>query len=240
MSIHLIGGGWDGEAASAVYGPFLAEAGDAPTVACLLIDEGDGAGYFARFEAALRGVDPSCAPEPVLVPVGGAFDPAVLEGADALLVGGGLTPAYHDALAGVLDTVTLRIMRGLPYAGFSAGASVAAEHAVVGGWLSGGIPVCPGDAAEDLEEVDVRPGLGLLPGAVEVHTAQWGTLSRLVDTVARGRARHGVALDENTLLTVEGDRARVSGRGRVHVVRTGHAAGEAVVRAYGAGEEFAL
>ena len=239
MSTHLIGGGWDGEAAAAVYGPFLAEAGTDPTVACLLIDEGDGVEYFARFEAVLRAVAP-CVPVPVPVPPGGTFDPASLDGADALLVCGGLTPAYHEALADVLDALTLRVMRGLPYAGFSAGAAIAAEHAVVGGWLSDGVPVCPPDTAEDLEELDVRPGLGLLPGAVEVHTAQWGTLPRLVEVVARGLARQGVAVDENTLLTVDGHSARVSGAGRVHLVRTGTAPGEAVVRAYGAGEEFAL
>ncbi|GAA2426306.1 Type 1 glutamine amidotransferase-like domain-containing protein [Streptomyces macrosporus] len=244
MSTHLIGGGWDEKAAAAVYGPFLAEAGTAPTVACLVLDEGDGPGNgpecFARFATVLRAVDPSCTPVPVLVPLGGAFDPASLDGADALLVCGGLTPAYHDALADCLDALTLRVLRGLPYAGFSAGAAVAAEHAVVGGWLSDGVPVCPDDAAEDLDELDVRPGLGLLPGAVEAHAAQWGTLSRLVEVVARGHARQGVALDENTLLTVDGGLARVSGTGRAHLVRTGNAHGEAVVRSYRAGEEFPL
>lgn len=36
-----------------------------------------------------------------------------------------------------------------PYAGFSAGAAVAAERAVVGGWRLDGVRVCREDAGED-------------------------------------------------------------------------------------------
>ena len=52
--------------------------------------------------------------------------------------------------------------RGVPYAGFSAGAALAARSAVVGGWLLDGVPVCPEDTAEDLDEIAVRDGLGLM------------------------------------------------------------------------------
>jgi len=238
---YLIGGGWDEEASALVYGPFLAAAGANPTVACLLIDEGDGAEYFTRFETVLRKVAP-CTPMPVLVPLGGKFDPASLDQADALLVGGGLTPAYQDALAGVLtELADLLAARSMPYAGFSAGAAIAARSALVGGWLSDGIPVCAEETAEDLEEVEVRPGLGLVPWTVDVHAAQWGTLPRLIEAVARGDVPHGVAIDENTLLTVDDDRARVSGLGRVHVVvRAGEGDRAVVVRAYRAGEDLAI
>ncbi len=85
---------------------------------------------------------------------------------------------------------------------FSAGAAVAARRAVVGGWLVDGVPVCPDETGEDLDEVEVRAGLGLVPFAVDVHAAQWGTLPRLVSAVARGEVPYGVAVDENTLLTV--------------------------------------
>jgi cyanophycinase len=226
----LIGGGWDERASGVLYGPFLAAAGSRPTVACLLVDEGDGAADFVRFAAALRRAAP-CTPVPVLVPLGGALDPASLEGADGLLVGGGLTPAYQEVLA----PVRARLPE-VPYAGFSAGAAVAAREALVGGWLAGGVAVCPEEAGEDLGEVEVRPGLGLVPWTVEVHAAQWGTLARLVEAV-RQRESPGVAIDENTLLTVDSDsgRARVSGLGRVHTVRPA-----GFVRAYRSGESFGL
>ncbi|RAG85794.1 hypothetical protein DN069_09810 [Streptacidiphilus pinicola] len=241
MNTYLIGGGWDDTAAELVYGPFLAAAGGPePVVACLVIDEGDGAEYVARFETALRKAAP-CRPVPVLVPLGGTFDPAALDGVDALLVCGGLTPAYQEALAPVLADVSARLAeRGLPYAGFSAGAVVAASAALVGGWRSRGTAICPEDTAEDLDELDVRPGLGLVPFTVDVHAAQWGTLPRLIEAVALGAAPSGVAIDENTLLTVDGGRARVSGLGRVHLVRAEGAHGDVTLRAYRSGEEFAL
>lgn len=114
---------------------------------------------------------------------------------------------------------------------------VAARRALVGGWLDRGVPVCPDDAAEDLEEIEVRDGLGIVPYTVEVHAAQWGTLARLVAAVARGDAACGVALDENTLLSVSSDgRAVVAGAGRVHLVRGAEPAGSVTVRAFGAGE----
>jgi cyanophycinase len=240
LTTYLIGGGWNGEAADLVYGPFLAAAGPDPVVACLLIDEGDGAEQFARFEAVLRKVAP-CTPVPVLVPLGGTLDPASLDGAAALLVCGGLTPAYQEALEPVLTELpSLLAARGMPYAGFSAGASVAAAAALVGGWLSQGTQVCAEETAEDLEEIEVRPGLGLVPFTVDAHAAQWGTLPRLIEAVALGAASSGVAIDENTLLTVDGDRARVSGLGRVHLVRAEGVHRNLALRAYRSGEGFDL
>ncbi|MFD9001645.1 hypothetical protein ACFV0T_11850 [Streptomyces sp. NPDC059582] len=163
-----------------------------------------------------------CVPVPLLVPVGGRFDPGTaLAGVDGLLVCGGLTPAYQEAFADCLDRLPRMLAeRRVPYAGFSAGAAVAARDAVVGGWLSDGVAVCPEDTAEDLAEVEVRPGLGLVPFGVDVHAAQWGTLARLVAAVADGRIPWGAAVDENTVVEVDQEgRARVAGLGRAHTVR---------------------
>jgi cyanophycinase len=101
---------------------------------------------------------------------------------------------------------------------------VAAEHAVVGGWrTAAGQAVCPEDAGEDLDAVTVRPGLGLVPFAVDVHAAQWGTLGRLVHAVHEGLVPEGWALDEGALLLdgeVHGTGAawHVTGDGRVRRV----------------------
>ena len=215
--VFLIGGGWVPEAAALVYGPLLAAAGDDPSVACVVLDEGDGMEEFARWADALTAVA-TCRPQPVLVAEGSVLDMTQLGEADALLVCGGLTPAYAHALAPVASE--LREWLGTrPYGGFSAGAAVASARAVVGGWLSADVPVCPEDSAEDLEPITVVDGLGLVPFAVDVHVAPWGTLPRLIDVVRRGDAPWGVAIDENTLVTVRGDVATVAGRGRVHVVR---------------------
>ncbi|WP_367321127.1 Type 1 glutamine amidotransferase-like domain-containing protein [Streptomyces sp. HUAS ZL42] len=235
--MFLIGGGWDSAASWVVYGPFLKAAGGSPRIGCLIVDEGDGVEYFDRFDAVLRKVG-DCTPVPLLVPIGERFEPEpVLDDIDGLLVCGGLTPAYQEALAGE-RLPRLLAGRGIPYAGFSAGAAIAARDAVVGGWLSDGLPVCPEDSAEDLEEIEVRAGLGLVPFAVDVHAAQWGTLPRLIAAVARRGIRHGVAIDENTVVEVGAEgRARVAGLGRAHCVRPSPEGG-AVVRSYGAGEVF--
>jgi cyanophycinase len=203
------------------------------------VDEGDGDEQFTRYEGVLRAVG-DCTPVPLLVPLHASFDADVLRGVDGLLVCGGLTPAYQEAFAACLERLPrLLAERGVPYAGFSAGAAVAARRAVVGGWLGGGVPVCPQDAAEDLEEIEVRDGLGLVPFAVDVHAAQWGTLPRLVDAVARHRVPEGVAVDENTVVevTADGSRARVAGLGRAHRVRPAPDGG-VVVRSYADGESI--
>ncbi|MEV4336411.1 Type 1 glutamine amidotransferase-like domain-containing protein [Streptomyces sp. NPDC049590] len=234
----LIGGGWN---RADVYAPFLREVRGERRIGCLILDEGDGPAQFERYSGALRKAGPACVPVPLLVPLGGRFEPeTALDGIDGLLVCGGLTPAYQAALAECLERLPgLLAERGLPYAGFSAGAAVAARRAVVGGWLVDGVPVCPEETGEDLAEVEVRAGLGLVPFAVDVHAAQWGTLARLVAAVGRRQVPYGVAVDENTLLTVRDDEAWVSGAGGAHVVRPG-AGGDVIVRSYGAGEGFAL
>ncbi|MFJ4689976.1 hypothetical protein [Streptomyces sp. NPDC088766] len=237
--VFLIGGGQDESAVGAVYAPFLRAASAAvPRVLCVLVDEGEGAGLFARYDTLLRKAG-DCAPVPLLLPLGEPFEPGALTAdVDALLVCGGLTPAYQEAFAGSRDALpALLAERGVPYAGYSAGAAIAARDAVVGGWLADGVAVCPPDTAEDLEEIEVRPGLGLVPFGVDVHAAQWGTLARLAAVVAGGRLAHGVAVDENTVVRVVGGRAQVSGVGRAHSVRPAPGGG-ALVRSYGAGESF--
>jgi cyanophycinase len=221
-TVHLLGGGWDPSATAALYGPFLESAGSAPVVATVVLDEGDGAAQFERWAAVLRRTA-TCEPVPVLVPLGGRLDVPALGDADGLLVCGGLTPAYADALAPVGGELRAWLAEGdRPYAGFSAGAAVSARSAVVGGWRDGGDRVCPEDAAEDLDEVAVVPGLGLVPWAVDVHCAQWGTLPRLLAALGRVPIGQGLALDEDTAVHLADGVGRVAGRGTAwRLERTG-------------------
>ena len=86
---------------------------------------------------------------------------------------------------------------------------MAAARAIVGGWRLGGREVCAAEAGEDLDELAVRDGLGLVPFAVDVHATQWGTLTRLVHAVGAGLVDEGWAIDEGTVLVVDdGVRAR--------------------------------
>ena len=223
MSIHLVGGGWSPDDTE-LYDLFVAEAAvrgaavgrAVPRIAVLIVvaDDSPSAefrdGYPAMLAAGGR-----CEALTTIVAAGDEFDTRVLSDVDGLLVAGGLTPAYLDAVAPLIDQVRLLVADGLPYLGFSAGAMIAADRAVLGGWLIGDVPVCPEDAAEDLDEVTLADGLGLVDLAIDVHAAQWGTLTRLIAATEAGLVRGGVAIDENTALVVGEGALAVLGTGSV-------------------------
>jgi len=224
MSVCLIGGGWSDEYAPAVFGPFLAECGQkagrlSPKV-CLVVmgtDE-DSLEYHERYVATL-----ALAGEHELlvtrVPFGAECPAETLEGIDGLLVGGGPTPEYHRALSPLYPRIKDLVARGLPFAGFSAGAALGATTAIIGGWRVNDVAVCPEETNEDLGPVTVVPGIGLIEGAVDVHAAQWGTLSRLVAAVDAQMVPGGVAIDECTMLMVGGPKRVAVGAGQVWQVR---------------------
>lgn len=235
MHLTLIGGGWNAAAFPLTYGPFLAAAGASPGIACVVLDDGDGAAQYGRWARALTASAP-CRPRPVLVPLGQALDVAQLSGADGVFVCGGLTPAYADALAPAAAELRRLVHEdGVPYAGYSAGAAVAAEAALVGGWRDGEVTVCAEEAAEDLDQVSVRGGLGLVPFTVEVHCAQWGTLSRLASVVASSATFVGCGIDEDTAVHVVDGSARVAGLGRAYRLEHG-ATGRVLLQVAAAGE----
>lgn len=216
MNVFLVGGGWSEDHAPDMFGGFVAAAraraeGAAPRILLVVLgtDE-ESREYHAKYLHALGLV--GVTPVVERVPEGGRLDPGVLQGIDGLFVGGGPTPEYHAALHPTYDAIRRLVADGLPYAGFSAGAAVAAERAVIGGWRLDGVPVCPEDSNEELDQVTVVDGLGLVAGAVDVHATQWGNLSRLLAVVAAGLAPHGVAVDECTTLLPDGT---VTGAGSV-------------------------
>ena len=139
----------------------------------------------------------------------------MLNDIDALVIGGGMTPAYLAAVEPIMEEIRLLVADGLPYLGFSAGAMIAADRAVIGGWRIDGVQVCPEETGEDLDEVTIVEGLGLVDLAIDVHAAQWGTLGRLVAATEAGLVGGGVAIDEFTALVVADDGLRVVGTGSV-------------------------
>ena len=135
-----------------------------------------------------------------------------LAGAGGVFVAGGLTPGYQEALVGA---GTDWFPRDVVYGGFSAGAAIAADTALIGGWKLEGVPVIDEDFSENLEDITVTVGLGLVDLAVEVHAAQWGTLTRLIAATEAGLVEGGVAIDEFTVLIVGDDEFAVVGQGSV-------------------------
>ncbi len=214
--VFLVGGGRDRDALTAAHAG-LAEAIGEGSLLCVAADDGDGIDAD-RWGGILTDAGVSSF-EVLRIAEDRLPTAADLAGIGGLYVAGGLTPLYARLLA----PLQAALPPATVYAGFSAGAAIAASRALVGGWLLQGRPVCPEDASEDLEEVQVVSGLGLVPFAVEVHASQWGTLGRAVNAVAAGLIDQAWALDENTgLQFVDGRVSGVHGTGRGYrITRSG-------------------
>lgn len=219
MSVHLVGGGPDTCTSADVVAAFVAEALDRspqPRIGVVLHDVDGSAGHFLPQYAELLGRSVEVLP----VPFDGARPPE-LPSVDALVVAGGRTPAYRDALAPSARLLVHLVAAGMPYLGFSAGAMVAPATAVLGGWLDDGAAVCPSEWSEGLDTVATTSGLGLVETfSVDVHTGAAGLLGRSVSLVLRGETACVAAIDEDTCLvvpTIDAKPAdcRVVGRGTV-------------------------
>jgi cyanophycinase len=203
VTTFLIGGGREDDQVRASHAPFVEACAGGPIVAFALEDP-------ERWEDALRlagAREVRCLLTPPTA--------ADLAGAAGVFVAGGDTPGYQEALTG------WAVPAGLHYCGFSAGSAVAARRAIVGGWLHDGRPILDADFGEELGELEVRDGLGLVGFAVDVHAAQWGTLTRLIAAVDGGLVAEGYAIDEGTVLVVDGaEPPKVAGLGHAWRVRT--------------------
>jgi cyanophycinase len=209
--VHLVGGGRDDVRVAPLVRAFLDDAAEGAVRLLLVLEAGDTESV-SRYRRlfALAGAP---AVDVRAISEGAVFDADVLDGVGALAVGGGLTPAYADAVVPLGRRVRELLASGVPYLGFSAGAAIAASHALVGGWRLDGVPIGAEDAAEEVDELDVREGLGIVDFTVDVHAAQWGTLTRLVAAASGGRIRGGVGLDEHTALVVDAKGTTVRGAG---------------------------
>jgi cyanophycinase len=233
MSIHLVGGGRPSTHDGVVYGPFVSEAAthaagrgvQRPRIGLVAVadDDEELQEQVTRFTAVLTGRG-EC--DVVAFPLrpGDRLELTSLASLDGLLVAGGLTPAYHQALMPASDDIAGLVARGVPYLGFSAGAAIAADHALLGGWRVGEVAVCSEDNAEDLDQLSLQPGLGLVRSTVDVHAAQWGNVSRLIMAIRdTDGVDQGMAIDEHTVLIIDGTTSAVRGAGQVwRVRRSGH------------------
>jgi len=143
-----------------------------------------------------------------------------------IFVCGGETPLYQEVLCADSGWTNYLYESRAVYGGTSAGAAVASTQAIVGGWRVNRSGMARQmnyqGAGENLDLLTVRNGLGLVPFSIDVHASQWGTLSRLIHAVDTGAVERGCAIDENTLIRVEGNKSSVLGVGHVyHVTRDG-------------------
>lgn len=228
--IYLHGGGDSPLAGEATFGQFLREVSthDGPLLIIAVDEDAAEANETAEY---YRAVFATLNPTTQLLPLVITPDAPLTAGRVAALapagvfVCGGVTADYHRALCGETGWVDYARQRGIPYGGTSAGAAIAAGPAILGGWRTAGPDrprqfLFPG-AGEGLDELTVRPGLGLVAFAVDVHAGQMGTLSRLVNAVSCGAAAERWAIDEDTMLVIHTDRVEIAGLGQAyHAVAT--------------------
>lgn len=208
MMTVLVGGGRDEGRVREALAPFVGALSDGEVV-CVVADDGEGVD-LDRWSGVLADAEKV---RHVVVEEGRPLTGDDVEGAAGVFVAGGLTPLYARLVVPARDALA-----ELPYAGFSAGAAIAAERAIVGGWRANGLEVCPEDAGEDLDQIAVVDGLGRVPFGVDVHGAQWGTVTRSLHAVRLGLVDEVWALDEHTGVVLDGGNARVVGSGAAHQV----------------------
>lgn len=247
--IFLIGGGWKNQ--EQTFGRFVkaATVDDHRRIALILLEEEDesyreeaNAKYRSTFSA--QGVTQQqleiiwiSHEKPLVAEKLREYSPT------GVFVGGGTTPLYQEVLCKDRSWVEYVRSGKITYGGFSAGAAIAARNAVVGGWKiklnDREISVVDEECSEELEWLTVTEGLGLVPFAVEVHASQWGNLARLVHAVDQQQVISGWAIDEDTLMQVDGNQIQVWGSGQVYLVqRTGK--GEVQLGILRAGDRYRL
>lgn len=137
---------------------------------------------------------------------------AALEGAAAVFFSGGDQLRITSHLGGtpLLDRILDISRKGGLIAGTSAGASVLSGTMIVSG---------PQDETYRDSELNMAPGLGLLPEAIiDQHFAQRGRIARLVGAVAHNPSHLGIGIDEDTAVIVEDGHFKVCGSGAVYIL----------------------
>lgn len=227
-NIFLIGGGWTADAYPRSYGPFVqaVAAGRRTHIACVLLDTPDRDDRLGMVQFAFNAAGTTDV-YPIFVSPERPLQRDDVEDATGIFVAGGHTPTYYDAIVPSASGWMRELVEsGIPYAGNSAGAMIAPEQAIVGGWklMLGDqqVEICSEDVSEEVDELDVRPGLGLVPFSIDPHAAQFGTPTRLLHAINAGRIDIGWAIDEDTVLILRDGNVSVAGHGVAwHMRRAG-------------------
>ena len=238
LHLFLVGGGWDSSANAVIYQAFVdaATRGEQRSIVSIHVAEPeDGAEeqqeQVARSQQVLLAAGASTDDiHSITLSQGDVLSAKTLAQYQptAVFVWGGLTPLYQQVLTSDTSWVSYLQEHQVVYGGFSAGAAISAEKAIVGGWNltidHKQVAILDADLAEGLDALDIRPGLGLFNASVDVHASQWGTVTRLMHAIEQQHApNNGWAIDENTALEITTDQhIKVLGAGQAYrVSRTG-------------------
>jgi cyanophycinase-like exopeptidase len=147
-------------------------------------------------------------------------------GASGVFVAGGHTPDIHYALCQDISWLRTLNREHIPYCGTSAGATITAQNAIVGGYKikrkGRSVQMMHPAASEGIEMLDVRAGLNIIPQvfqAVDVHASQGGTLLRALHMVEQGHCHTIAAIDEDTTVEFAAGQVIIYGLGQMYEVR---------------------
>jgi cyanophycinase len=133
--------------------------------------------------------------------------------------------------AELIGALRERYKAGVVFGGTSAGAAIMSERMITG---EGDFTVL------DAAKVEIRPGLGLLPGViVDQHFIKRQRENRLFGLVLAHPEERGIGIDESTAILVEdGRKAEVVGSSQVMLVDAGDRKGSLVLTLLKAGQAF--
>ena len=224
-NIFLIGGGWTAEAYPRSYGPFVqaAAASGRTHIACVVLDTPDRDDRFGMVQFAFNAAGTTDV-YPIFVSPERPLQRDDVEDATGIFVAGGHTPSYYDAIVPSASAWMHELVgSGIPYAGNSAGAMIAPDRSIVGGWkmtyAGKQLEICSEDVSEEVDDLDIRPGLGLVSFSVDPHAAQFGTPTRLLHAINAGHVDAGWAIDDDTVLILRDGHVSVAGFGVAWHVR---------------------
>jgi cyanophycinase len=190
---------------------------------------------FSEQVAPLHPASIEQAPARPLTAEGRAAFLAQLEKATGVFFTGGDQVNIMDVLADapLADALRARYRAGVVFGGSSAGTAIMSSVMITG---NGNFDVI------DANQVETRPGLGLLPGTiVDQHFIARKRQNRLFGLVLRHQDRLGVGVDEDTaLLVVDNRYAEVVGAGRVITVDAQARSGALVLYLLEPGRKFDL
>ena len=245
---------------AALSKPFVtASGGRRAEIALLMMPRSQA--YVARYRDALRAsgagqVTPIYPPETLLLK---RDQLRTIERSTGILMAGGNTPVYLRAYG--TRTVS-RLIRelytsGVPYAGVSAGAKMACDHATVGGTSvrtrtnefhlasKGFVDAYRKEHPRERPGLVIKKGLGLVEDCVlEPHFTEWGLFPRLMEGMVLSKSHFGIGVDGPICLALQGgSEATVRGRGRLYLfARPTKRSGDSVfsIRTYEPGGRFDL